>query len=169
MLGPVFCATVCCLIASLPYLVVAAVKGPGTEFCGGYWRNSTTTSMSAELGGRSIIQVWCFVTGCTLFPLPKILAIAFAAKASEDQEAASEHLETAVGCLPCVFCLYLLFLVGWWICGNIWVLGPGYVPEGCKSGEMGDNTLWRFSQVMLIMSDISAFCCCQVLYACKPR
>jgi thiol-disulfide isomerase/thioredoxin len=49
---PVLCATVCLLIASLPYLVVAAVKGPGTEFCNGYWQNSTTTSMRAELGGR---------------------------------------------------------------------------------------------------------------------
>ena len=52
LLPMVCCATVCALIFSLPYLVVAAVKGPGTEFCGGYWQNSTATSMPASLGGR---------------------------------------------------------------------------------------------------------------------
>ncbi len=54
---PVCCATVCLLIVSLPYLVVAAVKGPGTEFCGGYWQNSTTTTMRAEIGGR-VRRAW---------------------------------------------------------------------------------------------------------------
>jgi hypothetical protein len=27
------------------------------------------------------------------------------------------------------------------------VLGPDIVPADCKNGNMGDNTLWKFSQV----------------------
>ena len=139
LLPMVCCATVFALIFSLPYLVVAAVKGPGTEFCGGYWQNSTATSMPASLGGRvraapmkrsqrlalrltaprprgpcrqSIIQVWCFVTGCTFVPLPAVIIATTVA-------AASGHEAAAAG-LSCFLCLYQIFCFSWWICGNVW-------------------------------------------------
>mmetsp|Transcript_2596 Transcript_2596/g.7246 ORF Transcript_2596/g.7246 Transcript_2596/m.7246 type:complete len:182 (-) Transcript_2596:746-1291(-) len=49
----------------------------------------------------------------------------------------------------------LLFGVFWLVCGNIWILGPGYVPEDCKQGNMGDNLIWRFAQVMVFAADVT--------------
>jgi hypothetical protein len=46
-LCPAICASVCLSIFALPYLVVPAVKGPGKEFCEGYWQNQS----NAQLGG----------------------------------------------------------------------------------------------------------------------
>jgi hypothetical protein len=52
MLVPLLLATFGSILLSVPYLVVAAVKGNGTTFCNGYWQNPGTTIMSAEIGGR---------------------------------------------------------------------------------------------------------------------
>jgi hypothetical protein len=52
-LGPAFCASVCLSIFSLPYLVVPAVKGPGKEFCEGYWQNQS----NAQFGGMVKISI----------------------------------------------------------------------------------------------------------------
>ena len=38
------------------------------------------------------------------------------------------------------------------------VLGPGYVPDACKNGSMGDNTLWKFSQVRMCMCVLARAC-----------
>mmetsp|Transcript_2595 Transcript_2595/g.7245 ORF Transcript_2595/g.7245 Transcript_2595/m.7245 type:complete len:99 (-) Transcript_2595:981-1277(-) len=35
------------------------------------------------------------------------------------------------------------------------ILGPGYVPEDCKQGNMGDNLIWRFAQVMVFAADVT--------------
>ncbi len=58
MLCPLFCATVICFIYALPFLVVAGVRGNGTDFCLGYWQNPATTVMPAELGGRVRPSQW---------------------------------------------------------------------------------------------------------------
>ncbi len=31
------------------------------------------------------------------------------------------------------------------------VLGRGVVPDDCKAGRLGDNTLWRFCQVTQVV------------------
>ena len=38
-LCPALCSSVCLLIFSLPFLVIPVVKGLGTEFCNGYWKD----------------------------------------------------------------------------------------------------------------------------------
>ena len=47
MLCPAVCSSCCLTILALPYLVIPAVKGPGTEFCNGYWKEQS----NAQLGG----------------------------------------------------------------------------------------------------------------------
>jgi hypothetical protein len=49
-LCPAICVSICLLIFALPYVVIPAVKGPGTEFCNGYWKNQT----DAQFGGMVI-------------------------------------------------------------------------------------------------------------------
>ena len=49
-LCPAFCASICALILALPYVIVPAVKGPGTEFCNGYWKHQP----NAQFGGMVI-------------------------------------------------------------------------------------------------------------------
>ena len=47
LLCPAVCSTFCLTIFALPYLVIPAVKGPGSEFCNGYWKDQP----NAQLGG----------------------------------------------------------------------------------------------------------------------
>ena len=67
-----------------------------------------------------LIQVWCFVTGCSMLPLPAMYAVTLAAKES------GHHC--VFGCLSVFACFYLLFCFVWWICGSIWRARPPLSP-----------------------------------------
>jgi hypothetical protein len=56
LLCPAMCSALCISIFSLPYLVIPAVKGGGTEFCNGYWKNQTND----ELGGMVRFSIFFF-------------------------------------------------------------------------------------------------------------
>jgi hypothetical protein len=52
-LCPAICSAFCMCILALPYVVIPAVKGGGTQFCDGYWQNQT----SAQLGGMVMLHL----------------------------------------------------------------------------------------------------------------
>ena len=58
-LCPAICSAFCLCILALPYVVIPAVKGGGTNFCNGYWQNQT----NAQLGGMVCLRfLFCMHT-----------------------------------------------------------------------------------------------------------
>ena len=45
-LCPAIGSSICLLIFALPFLVIPLVKGPGTEFCSGYWKDQANAQFS---------------------------------------------------------------------------------------------------------------------------